>query len=58
MTNPEHPAERVIREAMEAGEFDALPGAGKPIPGAGERDDALWWVRRWVARIRDGAEDD
>ncbi|PPK92474.1 uncharacterized protein DUF1992 [Kineococcus xinjiangensis] len=25
--------ERLIREAQERGEFDALPGAGKPIPG-------------------------
>lgn len=48
----EHPVERVIREAMEAGEFDDLKGTGKPIPGAGKVDDELWWVRRWVRRNR------
>ena len=44
--------ERLIREAIEAGEFDALPGAGKPIPGAGVPDDDLWWVREWLKRNR------
>ncbi|HEX6946594.1 MAG TPA: DUF1992 domain-containing protein [Acidimicrobiia bacterium] len=52
MTSAEHPAERLIREAIEAGDFDDLPGAGKPIPGAGQPDDPLWWVRGWVQRIR------
>ena len=42
--------ERLIREAVEAGEFDELPGAGKPVPGAGRYDDDLWWVRAWVKR--------
>ena len=42
--------DRVIREAMERGEFDDLPGVGKPIPGAGSRDDQWWWFRRWVKR--------
>jgi hypothetical protein len=42
--------ERLIREAMEAGEFDDLAGVGKPIPGRGAKDDALWWVREWVRR--------
>lgn len=45
--------ERLIREAIEAGEFAALPGAGKPIPGAGVPDDDLWWVREWLKRNRD-----
>ncbi|MFP3880762.1 MAG: DUF1992 domain-containing protein [Actinomycetota bacterium] len=43
-------AERLIQEAMEAGEFDDLPGTGKPIPGAGTVDDELWWVRSWLQR--------
>jgi hypothetical protein len=43
-------ADRIIREAMEAGEFDDLPGLGKPIPGAGTVDDEMWWVRSWVER--------
>ncbi len=50
-------AERRIRQAMERGEFDDLPGAGKPIPGAGEPDDPLWWIRKWVERERLRAED-
>ena len=43
-------AERLIREAIEAGEFDDLPGEGKPLPGAGKPDDDLWWVRSWLER--------
>lgn len=45
-------ADRLIREAMEAGEFDDLHGAGKPIPGAGTVDDDMWWVRSWLKRNR------
>jgi hypothetical protein len=43
--------ERLIREAMEAGEFDDLPGQGRPLPGAGTPDDDTWWVRSWLERI-------
>lgn len=50
-------AERLIREAMERGEFDDLPGAGKPLPGTGSRYDELWWVRSWMERNEIGAED-
>jgi hypothetical protein len=39
-----------IRQAQERGEFDDLPGAGKPIPGAGEADDELWWVKGLLKR--------
>lgn len=46
-------ADRIIREAMEAGEFDDLAGQGKPIPGAGTVDDEGWWIRSWVQRNRD-----
>ncbi len=46
-------ADRLIRKAMEAGEFDDLPGTGKPIPGAGTVDDELWWVRSWLKRNQD-----
>lgn len=42
--------DRIIREAMESGEFDDLPGTGKPIPGAGTVDDEMWWVRSWLQR--------
>ena len=44
--------ERRIREAMAAGEFDHLPGAGKPIPDLGVEDDPGWWAKRWVERER------
>ncbi|MBA3524352.1 MAG: DUF1992 domain-containing protein [Geodermatophilaceae bacterium] len=42
--------DKQIREAAERGEFDNLPGAGKPIPGRGSVDDELWWVKQYVAR--------
>lgn len=48
-------ADRQVREAMERGEFDNLPGAGKPIPGLGGAHDPDWWVKQWVAR-NGGAE--
>ncbi|KAA9379225.1 DUF1992 domain-containing protein [Microbispora cellulosiformans] len=38
--------DRQIREAAERGEFDNLPGAGKPIPGAGEPYDEMWWIKQ------------
>jgi hypothetical protein len=44
--------ERQIREAMERGEFDHLPGAGKPIPDLDAEYDPGWWARRWVERHR------
>ncbi len=46
--------ERLIREAIEAGRFDNLPGEGRPLPGAGTADDELWWVREWLRRDRVG----
>lgn len=43
--------ERQIRESMERGDFDNLPGLGKPIPGlGGPDDDELWWVRDKLRR--------
>jgi hypothetical protein len=43
-------AERRIQEAIQAGEFDGLPGEGRPLAGAGTPDDELWWVRGWLKR--------
>lgn len=37
---------------MAAGEFDHLPGAGKPIPDLGGEDDPAWWAKRWIERER------
>lgn len=45
----EPPVERAIREAQERGEFDDLPGAGKPLR-LGDTDDPMWWVRRLAER--------
>jgi hypothetical protein len=39
-----------IREAAERGEFDDLPGAGKPLPGLGGPDDELWWLKGYLKR--------
>lgn len=42
--------DKQIREATERGEFDNLPGHGKPLSGAGEQYDELWWVRNKLRR--------
>jgi Domain of unknown function (DUF1992) len=44
--------DKQIREAIERGEFDNLPGAGKPLPGLGEPDDELWWLKGYLRRER------
>jgi hypothetical protein len=41
-----------VRRAMERGEFDDLPGAGKPIKGLGSTHDPDWWVKNLVERER------
>jgi hypothetical protein len=48
----ESPVEKAIREAQERGEFDNLPGAGKPLANLGppEYDDPDWWVKGFVER--------
>jgi hypothetical protein len=42
--------DRQIREAEERGEFDNLPGAGKPLKDLDKPQDADWWVKRLIAR--------
>lgn len=44
--------EKAIREAQERGEFDDLPGAGKPLTGLGANQtaDPDWWVKGLVRR--------
>jgi Domain of unknown function (DUF1992) len=42
--------ERQIRESMERGEFDNLPGSGQPIPDLARPYDELWWLRK---KLRD-----
>ncbi len=46
----ETPVEKAIREARERGEFDDLPGSGKPLGDLGSPDDPTWWVRRLAER--------
>src|SRR5262245_21781705 len=43
-------AERRIREAQEAGEFNNLPGFGQPIPGIDDELDENWWVKAKLRR--------
>jgi hypothetical protein len=39
-----------IKEAMARGDFDDLPGAGKPIKGLGAQHDPDWWVKQLIER--------
>jgi hypothetical protein len=41
-----------VRRAMERGDFDNLPGAGKPIRGLGDTHDPDWWVKSLIERER------
>lgn len=47
----ESPTDKAIREAMQRGAFDDLPGAGKPLAADPEGDDFL---RRFAAAEEDG----
>lgn len=40
--------ETAIQQAIRRGEFDDLPGAGKPIPDLGASHDPDWWIRRKI----------
>ena len=42
--------DRALREARERGEFDNLPGTGKPFSDAGREYDEDWWVKDWLRR--------
>jgi hypothetical protein len=42
--------ERQIREAQEAGEFDNLPGFGRPLPDHDEPYDTMSWVKEKIKR--------
>jgi Domain of unknown function (DUF1992) len=51
MSRPNEPwVERQIREAQERGEFDNLPGAGKPLHLQDEGED--WWIKGLIRRER------
>jgi Domain of unknown function (DUF1992) len=47
-----HWVEQQLRVAMERGDFDDLPGAGKPIEDLGTEHDPDWWVKKLVERER------
>ena len=42
--------EAQVRRAMERGEFDNLPGAGKPLEGLDREHDPDWWLKKLVER--------
>lgn len=40
--------ESAIQVAIRRGDFDDLPGAGKPLEGLGSHHDPDWWIRRKI----------
>jgi len=42
--------DKQIREATERGDFESLPGAGKPLPDAGRAYDEDWWLKDYLRR--------
>lgn len=40
--------ESAIQIALRRGDFDNLPGAGKPLDGLGGHHDPNWWIRRKI----------
>jgi hypothetical protein len=42
--------ERQIRESMERGEFDGLPGTGKRLRNIDQPRDDMWWIREKLRR--------
>ena len=40
--------ETAIQQAIRRGEFDDLPGAGKPLSDLGSSHDPDWWIRRKI----------
>ena len=45
----ESAVEKAIREAVERGEFDDLPGRGRPLPNLADADEN-WWLRGYLRR--------
>jgi hypothetical protein len=45
-----HFVEISIQQAMRRGDFDDLPGAGKPIRDLGGVHDPDWWIRQKIER--------
>jgi hypothetical protein len=45
-----HWVEQQLRVAFERGDFDDLPGYGKPIEDLGTEHDPDWWVKKLIER--------
>lgn len=41
----ESAVEQQIRDGMRRGEFDRLPGSGKPLEGISDDHDEDWWLK-------------
>jgi hypothetical protein len=41
-----------VQQAIRRGDFDDLPGAGKPIPDIDRPHDPDWWLKRLIERER------
>ena len=41
-----------VQQAMRRGDFDNLPGSGKPIPDLDAPHDPDWWLKRLIERER------
>lgn len=50
MENQASWVDQQIRVAMARGEFDNLPGAGKPIKDLGSQHDPDWWLKKLIER--------
>jgi DnaJ homologue, subfamily C, member 28, conserved domain len=42
--------DRQIRQGIENGDFDNLPGHGRPLPDLDTVHDEMWWVRKKLRR--------
>ena len=49
--NPIHPGERILDDAADAGELDATPHAGKPLPPMRQNNPG-WWISAFLERER------
>src|SRR3954454_6572441 len=47
-----HYVENAIAQAIRRGDFDNLPGAGKPLTHLTGTHDPDWWIRRKIERER------
>ena len=45
-----HFVELSVQQAIRRGDFDGLPGAGKPLEGLDRVHDPDWWIRRKIER--------